>query len=171
MKVKGRRKRPLINSEKFISSPKPRTMSEQPPLKPESWSQCFMFLRRHWHSVSSISGIQWRANMTPSTAHMKQLLDYMNSKYGVDDIQHSGPFLIPRSDKVLSQEMRPLTIGGPFLPRNRSDRLHHSRRSRWAATDKSQRLSWPKCIRCQQGSLIALPRFLSWTSRSYKGSW
>jgi hypothetical protein len=47
-----------------------------------------------------------------SSDHMEQLLDYMDRKYNVDDIQHSGPFLILRSDKIPSQDMRPFTIGG-----------------------------------------------------------
>ena len=43
---------------------------------------------------------------------MKQLLDYLDMKYGVYNMQHSGPFLILQSEIVPSQDMRPFTIGG-----------------------------------------------------------
>ena len=43
---------------------------------------------------------------------MEKLLDFLEKKYNVDDVQFSGPFLILRSDEIPPQDMRPFTIGG-----------------------------------------------------------
>jgi hypothetical protein len=113
VKVRGRKKRPSFSPEKSILSPKPRTMSNQAPPKPEILEPAF-----HVPTVAlTFAEFSFWNSSTKnydgtSTEHMDQLLDYLYRKYGVDDIQHCGPFLILRCDKVPSQDMRPFTIGG-----------------------------------------------------------
>jgi hypothetical protein len=113
VKAKGRKKRPSFSPVKYVASPKPRTISEQAPLKPEISEPVFHIPTAaltfseftFWNPVENDYD-------SISSKHMGQLLDYMDRKYRVDDIQHSGPFLVLRSDEVPSQDMRPFTIGG-----------------------------------------------------------
>jgi hypothetical protein len=113
VKAKGRRKRPSFSPVKHITEPKPRTMSEQLPNKPDI-SEPFFHVPTAALTFSDFSFWNPAENdyHTPPYEDMVRLLDYMDKTYGVDDIQHSGPFLILRSDKVPSQDMRPFTIGG-----------------------------------------------------------
>ena len=113
VKAKGRRKRPSFSPVKYVASPKPRTMSEQILPKPEISEPVF-------HTPTAALTFSEFAFWNPmendydsiSSDYMEQLLEYMNRKYNVDDIQHLGPFLILRSDKIPSQDMRPFTKGG-----------------------------------------------------------
>jgi len=113
VKVRGHRKRPSFSPVKYVIQPKPRAMSEQTLLKPDVLEPSFHIptVALNFREFSFWNPLENDYNNISDT-HMERLAEYLESKYGVDDIQHSGPFLILRCDEVPNQDMRPFTIGG-----------------------------------------------------------
>lgn len=113
VKSKGRRKRPSFSLVKHFTESKPRTMLEQTSHMPDI-SEPLFHVPTAALTFSEFSFWNPAENdyNTISNKDMGRLLDYLEQKYGVDDLQNSGPYLILRGDEVPSQDMRPFTIGG-----------------------------------------------------------
>lgn len=112
VRAKGRRKGPSFSPVKRAIESEPRTKSEQTTQKPQI-SEPLFHVPTAALTFSDFTFWNPAENDydTLSAKNMERLLRCMDKTYGVDDVLHSGPFLILRADEISSQDMRPFTVG------------------------------------------------------------